>query len=152
MRQQVRDQYNISSSTKVILYIARLVDAKLPFVFVKVMQELASRNYNFAAFVIGSGYLEHQVRDMLSNAGLSQVHMLGPLGNEKVRNVMSAGDIIFLPTEIEGISLALMEGMSMGLVPISVNVGGQAELIDKDAGFLINLEPNRDGIQLVQMP
>jgi hypothetical protein len=56
---------------------------------------------------------------------------------------MSAGNIMFLPTEVEGISLALMEGMSMGLVPVSVKVGGQAELVTPENGYLIDLETNR---------
>jgi glycosyltransferase involved in cell wall biosynthesis len=146
-RKQVRETYNIAPSTKVILYIARLVDAKLPFVFAQVMKELAAKNYDFAAFVIGGGYLEQPLKDFLFNAGLSsKVHMLGSLGNDKVRNVMSVGDIVFLPTEIEGISLSLMEGMAMGLVPISVDVGGQSELVDAKSGFLIKLEPDRTSI------
>lgn len=61
------------------------------------------------------------------------------VANAEIRNFLSAGDVVFLPTNREGISLALMEGMSMGLVPVSVDVGGQKELITDDVGFLIPL-------------
>ncbi len=39
----------------------------------------------------------------------------------------------------------------MGLVPISVRVGGQAELVQLDAGFLIELQSVRMGIENVTL-
>ena len=47
---------------------------------------------------------------------------------------------MFLPSVKEGVSLSLMEGMSYGLVPVSVELGGQAEVIEHGvSGYLIPL-------------
>ncbi len=100
----VSEEYKIPSNTMVILYVARIVGGKLPLVFAKVMQVLDEKGYNFMAFVIGNGYLEVELQAKLKAYGLlnSKVFMMGTISNEKVRNIMSVAQIIFLPTEVEG--------------------------------------------------
>ena len=59
---------------------------------------------------------------------------------EGVYDFMSASDILLLPSKFEGIALVLYEAMSMGLVPISGAIGGQAELVTPtcNCGMLID--------------
>ncbi|HWQ12412.1 MAG TPA: glycosyltransferase family 4 protein, partial [Roseiflexaceae bacterium] len=50
--------------------------------------------------------------------------------------------IFFLPSQQEGISLALYEAMAMGLAPVCADVGGQRELLTPECGVLV--PPGRD--------
>ena len=63
--------------------------------------------------------------------------MLGPVGPEAMRLVMSAADLLMLPSLSEGIALVLFEALSMGVVPVSTEVGGQRELVTPDCGVLL---------------
>src|SRR5204862_161798 len=56
---------------------------------------------------------------------------------EKVRDLMAASDIFFLPSQWEGIALSIYEAMSMGLAVVGADVGGQNELVTPDCGILL---------------
>jgi glycosyltransferase involved in cell wall biosynthesis len=68
--------------------------------------------------------------------------MMGHMPGQNMRELMSACDILFLPSANEGISLAIYEAMALGLVPLSADVGGQRELVTPDCGVL--LTPGED--------
>ena len=63
--------------------------------------------------------------------------MLGGVPNEKMRDLLAAADIFFLPSRWEGIALAIYEAMSMGVAVVGAIVGGQAELVTPECGVLI---------------
>jgi hypothetical protein len=65
------------------------------------------------------------------------VKMLGPLDLGEMRLVMSASDLLLLPSRDEGIALVLFEAMSMGTVPVATDVGGQRELVTPESGILL---------------
>src|ERR1022692_3130938 len=67
----------------------------------------------------------------------SSVKMLGALDLDEMRLVMSASDLLLLPSREEGIALVLFEAMSMGAVPVATDVGGQRELVTPDCGVLL---------------
>jgi hypothetical protein len=62
--------------------------------------------------------------------------------------IMAASDIFFLPSQNEGISQAVYEAMACGLVVVSSNVGGQAEVVSPDCGVLVSpeVDSNATGI------
>jgi hypothetical protein len=67
------------------------------------------------------------------------VTLLGALPHDRWLEVLSASDILFLPSQYEGISVALFEAMAMGVVPVMSAVGGQSELVTPECGVLIPL-------------
>jgi hypothetical protein len=54
-----------------------------------------------------------------------------------MRVLMSAADILLLPSQAEGVALVLFEAMSMGVVPVATDVGGQRELVTPECGRLV---------------
>ncbi len=65
----------------------------------------------------------------------------GPGAPEQCAPVMSAADILLLPSQAEGVALVLFEAMSMGVVPVATDVGGQRELVTPECGRLVVLGP-----------
>ena len=57
--------------------------------------------------------------------------------NRRVRQLMQAADLFFLPSEWEGIALSIYEAMSCGLAIVGADVGGQRELVTPDCGVLV---------------
>lgn len=63
---------------------------------------------------------------------------------ERIR-ILRAADIFVLPSEVEGLSLSLLEAMSTGLATVATDVGGDSEAL-RCAGILI--EPRHLDAQL----
>jgi hypothetical protein len=59
-----------------------------------------------------------------------------------MRELLAASDVLFLPSEMEGVSMAIYEAMATGVVPLAANVGGQAELVTPECGVLVARGPD----------
>jgi glycosyltransferase involved in cell wall biosynthesis/GT2 family glycosyltransferase len=137
-REEIRKQYRIDEATPVILYVARLEKQKQPLVFAQTMLQLKQNGVNFSALVAGDGSLQPDLTKFVTENQLTQeVQLLGSMSNQQVNDLMSGGDILFLPSENEGIALVFFEAMASGLVVVGADVGGQRELVNPESGVLI---------------
>jgi glycosyltransferase involved in cell wall biosynthesis len=138
MRESVRREFDLSEDTPVILYAGRLCPQKQPRVFAHVMQGLQETEQDFLALVAGDGEDRNWLEDFLIRHGLSDcVRMLGNVSSMRVRELMAAADIFFLPSRWEGIALTFYEAMACGLVVVGADVGGQRELVTEECGILV---------------
>jgi glycosyltransferase involved in cell wall biosynthesis/Tfp pilus assembly protein PilF len=139
---EVSRKWNLEPGRPVILYAGRVCAQKQPGVFANVIVNLARKNPGFTALVAGDGPDLPALREIIQKEKISQVRFLGAVSNEAIRELLSVTDIFFLPSQWEGISLAIYEAMSMEAVPVGANVGGQKELVSPDCGILVNPGPN----------
>jgi len=138
LRAKVRAELKIPSRTPVLVYSGRLCEQKQPKVFAPVMRELKARGLDFACLVAGDGEDRKWLHRYLRRHRLTKhVRMLGAVSHERMRELLAASDIFFLPSKMEGISLAIYEAMAMGVVPVGADVGGQRELVTPECGILI---------------
>ncbi|KAK5581220.1 hypothetical protein RB653_001250 [Dictyostelium firmibasis] len=161
-RHEIRKLYDIREKEIVILYAARLTNQKKPLEACEIIKELKesllnnnnNNNYNsnynesFKVLFVGDGYLKSKVELYVKNNGLSDViKLLGDVPTQDMKSILSACDIVFLPSQFEGVSMIFYESMSIGLVPVGSNVGGQSELVSPDCGFLVDI----DGVDHVEL-
>ena len=136
-REQVRTELGIGPNDTVILYAARLEAQKQPDIFAETLCKLTEKGARFHALVAGEGSLMAQLKEKLYECKLQgSAHILGSVPPEKMPAIMAASDILFLPSQNEGISQALYEAMACGLVVVGAQVGGQGELVSEDCGIL----------------
>jgi glycosyltransferase involved in cell wall biosynthesis len=137
-RAEVRARLGIDPECVLIAYAGRLCQQKRPDLFAASLRELARSHAGFAALVMGDGELSGQLRNDLRRYGLTdRVRMLGWQGEEHLYGLFQAADILFLPSAGEGIALVLYEAMACGLAVVATKVGGQAELVSAECGFLV---------------
>ena len=137
-RSSVREELGISENVPLILYAARLTHQKQPKVFAKTMLHLHQSGVTFKAVVAGDGPDFKWLQDFVSEHKLGhKVHLLGVVANKRVRELLNAADIFFLPSQYEGIALVLFEAMAMGVVPVGAAVDGQPELVTPECGILL---------------
>ncbi len=137
IREQVRKELGIEQAEVIILYAARLEEQKQPGIFIETIHKLSAKGGKFHALVAGEGSLQAEVERKVEMYGLQNlVHMLSSVPIGKMPSIMAAADILFLPSENEGISQALFEAMACELVVVSSQVGGQDELVTPDCGVL----------------
>lgn len=138
LRQQTRASLGIPPEGVVIVYAARLEPQKQPEIFIKSLTQLRQEGVWFYGIVAGEGSLRPALEAQLHEEGLEDcVHLLGAVEPGRMPAIMAAGDILFLPSQNEGIASVLYEGMACGLVPVGAHVGGQEELVTPECGILL---------------
>jgi glycosyltransferase involved in cell wall biosynthesis len=137
-RAVVRQERGLDKARPVVLYAGRICPQKQPRVFAHTMQRLCQRGVRFAALVAGDGPDLEWLRTVVKKQGMGeQVHLLGTVSNERMRELMAASDVFFLPSQWEGIALSIYEAMACGLVVVAADVGGQRELVTPECGVLV---------------
>ena len=138
VRARTRKELGIADSTAVLLYAGRLCEQKQPKVFAPVMGELRDRKLEYVCLVAGDGEDRDWLASYIRRNGLGKhVWMMGRVSLERMQELMAASDIFFLPSQHEGISMAIYEAMAQGLVTVGADVGGQIELLTPECGILI---------------
>jgi glycosyltransferase involved in cell wall biosynthesis len=137
-----RSRYDsVTREVPVIACVARITQQKQPDVLAAVLKTLRDRGVRFTCLVAGDGDQRRWLESFIARNRLHQVKMLGAVSSDQVREILAGSDLYFLPSESEGIALALFEAMSMGVVPVAADVGGQSELVTSDCGILIKPGP-----------
>jgi glycosyltransferase involved in cell wall biosynthesis len=106
---------------------------------------LHERHLAFSCEIIGEGPLRSQLEARIRSRGLQdRVRLLGAVGQPQVREILSSAEIFVLPSvrtadgNQDGIPVALMEAMALGLPVLSTWVSGIPELIiNEDSGLLV---------------
>lgn len=125
--------------TKSIVYLGRLQEAKGLSEMVEACRLLRGQGFKFKFSCFGTGPDRQEfIRRMTGVLG-DDFHYGGVIaGAEKIRALNSA-DIFLMPSRYEGLSLALLEAMAAGCVPIVSNRGSMPTVVDDGRnGFLID--------------
>lgn len=138
-RNRIRAELGLQSEIPLILFVARLTAQKQPVVLIDTLAVLKEKGKKFYAVIIGDGPDRTAMEASIDTHSLSdKVCYLGSKSNEVVLQYMDAADIFFLPSLYEGIALSIYEAMAKELTIVGAAVGGQAELVNEECGFLID--------------
>lgn len=93
--------------------------------------------------LVGTGEDERHLRDLATDLGLAdRVHFAGALSRDVLPLVLSAADVMVLPTRGEGFANAWVEAIACGTPVVTSDVGGARELIaNNTAGRLAARNP-----------
>jgi glycosyltransferase involved in cell wall biosynthesis len=120
-----------------LLYAGRVVQRqKRVFDLITLAQELRRREVRFRWDIIGDG--EDRAEFERAAARLApEISCLGSMRRQEVLSRYQAYDCFVVSSSFDGMSIALMEAMASGLVPVVTNVGGVPDLItDGVEGFM----------------
>jgi glycosyltransferase involved in cell wall biosynthesis/GT2 family glycosyltransferase len=138
-RAAVRQELGFHDMLPVVLYAGRVCAQKQPRVFAQTMLRLRQRGAQFAALAAGNGPDLEWLRAVVRKQRMGeQIRLLGAVSNERMRELMVAADIFFLPSQWEGIALSIYEAMACGLAVVGADVGGQRELVTPECGVLVS--------------
>lgn len=138
-RQASRDIFGIPEDATLIVFAGRISEQKRPAMLAEILREARNQGLRFHALLIGDGPLRPELEGLLDQYDLRAfVQMAGPLPHERWLEILVGADILLMPSQYEGISMALLEAMAAGVVPVVANVGGQGEIVDSGCGYLID--------------
>ncbi len=141
-QQKFRQKFRQKDDTALILFTGRLVDQKRPKLLANIMKKLEKDGSDFLCLVAGNGPYEEWMKKFIYDNRLSNLGLMGYQPHDRIKDLLLAADIFFLPSDHEGIALSCYEAMAMALPIVCSDVGGQAELITPDCGILIKKDEN----------
>ena len=125
-----------------VAFIGRMHYQKRPVVLVETLRALsrwAARNQiELTATIVGEGPFAATVDLLLKRYNLAQKVTQAPASSD-IPALLEKSDILLLPSNNEGLALVCYEAIQHGCIPISTDVGAQAELIPPE--LLLSLEP-----------
>ncbi|HDI83811.1 MAG TPA: glycosyltransferase family 1 protein [candidate division WOR-3 bacterium] len=126
-----------SKSRKIIIgTVANFKPQKNPLLWADVVEEVLKRR-DVKFVYCGGGPLFDYVRERFRDE--KRVILTGWVDNPYT--YMKDFSIFFLPSRWEGLPLALLEAMSLGIPPVVSNIDGNAEVVqDGETGFLCPLD------------
>ena len=126
-----------SKSGKIIIgTVANFKPQKNPLLWADVVEEVLKRR-DVKFVYCGGGPLFERVKKRFR--GEKRVILTGWVDNPYT--YMKDFSIFFLPSRWEGLPLALLEAMSLGIPPVVSNIDGNAEVVqDGETGFLCPLD------------
>ena len=138
VRNQIRSELNIPADVPVIVFAGRICEQKRPAMLAEILKVVHDHGLIFRALVIGDGEQRGPLEELFNQYHLTaNVQMLGSVSHQRWLDILVASDILLMPSQYEGISIALLEAMAAGVVPVVAKVGGQEEIVSPNAGVLI---------------
>ncbi len=135
-------------SIPTILSAAQLVKRKGTIYLVEACHILKERGLTFRCIIAGDG----EERAKLEAKAGNEIIFLGRYHQSDLESIFTQADIFVLPCinspsgDRDGIPVALMEAMSIGLPVISTTVSGIPELIDNEMDGLLVEEKNAEAL------
>lgn len=140
-RAAVRREMGVPPDAFLILSVGRIVPVKGHVHLIGALPEVLRRFPDAAVLIVGGGPLRRDLEARARSLGVAD-RVLLPGHREDVAGVLEAADLFALPSLNEGLGLALVEAMAMGLATVASGVGGVPEVVvDGETGLLT---PPRD--------
>ena len=129
-----------------VLTVCRLVEKKGVDTLIAGLSQFSRTGRRWTLTVAGDGPERPQLEVMAIRLGCSSsVEWLGPVGNERVRELLSRADVFALPCredsrgDRDGIPVVLMEAMACGVPVVSGDLPALRELVrHEQTGILVN--------------
>jgi len=147
-RDRKRAELGVSSGP-LLATVARLDDTKDQESLVRALPAVASEHPEVTALVIGEGPRAEALALLASELGVaSRVRFLGR--RMDAVELMAASDVVCHPTHaFEGLPIALLDAMSLGLAVVASAVRGVDELVDHGRSGLLVPSGDPDALAVV---
>ncbi len=136
-RERVRGELDIDRDTTVLLSVGELIKRKNHIEVLDALTKLKAEGYladhSIKYLIAGRGRMDTELRQEIMDRGLSDIVIM--LGfRSDVADIFAASDIYVFPSHQEGLPVALMEAMSVGMPCAVSRIRGNVDLIEEGKG------------------
>ena len=128
-----------SSAIFEIICVGRLVPAKGQHILIDAVNLLARRGRQVCLRLVGAGPDRESLERAAAQVDPRAVVLFeGAVNQDRIRDLYAQADVFCIPSFAEGLPIALMEAMAMGIPCVSTHITGIPELIrDGTDGVLV---------------
>ncbi|MGB9607408.1 MAG: glycosyltransferase, partial [bacterium] len=133
----------IPPDASIITYIGRLAAEKNVAMLIFAFKRIVEQVPNVYLLFVGSGPEEEHLKELSEEMGVDdKCRFLGFVDREKVRECLSASDILVFPSKTETQGLVMAEALAMGVPVVAADSFGARETIRNGVdGFILPAEP-----------
>lgn len=123
-----------------LVFVGRLNPIKQVDQFIRIVSEISRVVPSVSAVIVGDGIMMTELKNVAERLRVSDnIQFLGK--RDDIETILARSKIFLLTSKSEGMSIAMIEAMAAGAVPVVANVGELGDLVhDGLNGYLI--EPN----------
>lgn len=141
-KKKIEELGAFSSKIKNIVHVGGFSFEKNHKGLISIFKMVISKYDNVILHLIGDGPLRKDIELLVKNEGLeSKVKFYGFVNNPL--SYIQAGDVLVLPSIIEGLPGVILEAMYCKTPVIAYNVGGIREIVNGNTGMLIEKNNER---------
>jgi teichuronic acid biosynthesis glycosyltransferase TuaC len=137
-RQVARQRLGIPVTSRVILWVGRMVPVKGLDVALEACTLLRARGVDHHLYLVGDGPLRKDLTDRTESLGLTaSVTFVGTKLHDELPDWYRAAELTILPSRSEGLPNVLRESLACGTPFVASNVGGINEIGDPSCCLLV---------------
>lgn len=141
LRRQLSEElgFAMPNGVPLLACVGALIDRKGQAIAIAALKDIPQARL----VLVGKGEDEAALRAQVAREGLeSRVFFAGSIDHDLMPLILSAADVMVLPTANEGLANAWVEALACGTPVVTCDVGGARELIASDtAGRLVERTP-----------
>lgn len=135
-KQEARKTLGFSDDEKLLVVIGRFAAAKNHTTFISSLPAVRERFPKLKVLLVGNGEKEGEIRETIAKYDLGDTVILLGLRRD-IPTILSASDILVIPSIWEGLPIVMLEAMAAGTPVIATRVGGIPDaLTDGSTGIL----------------
>lgn len=119
-----------------LIAMAELIPSKRVDLFLEIVLRLKNSRIDIRAVILGEGPLRRQLEDKARRLGIGDNVCFAGF-HTNVEGYLNKSRIFLMPTESEGLSLAMLEAMACGVVPVVSNVGDMADAVESGVNGML---------------
>lgn len=130
-----RKEIGVPENSLLLLSVGELNHNKNHQIIIESLANIKDSTVHYC--IAGQGELEEYLKNKAKSLGIeNQVHLIG--FRRDIAEIYQVADIFCFPSHREGLSVALMEAMAVGLPVICSDIRGNVDLITEDCGYRCN--------------
>ena len=133
-KQNLRVELGLTYQCKMIVMVGRLAPEKDWFTFLKIAGRCPDPS-RYAFVLVGAGGLGEQLRKMVTDLGLANVHFIGD--RQDVPSILKEADLLLLTSCREAFGIVLLEAMAADCPVIATRTAGPAAIIQSESNGLL---------------
>jgi len=136
-KKEVYDEFSLDGECRLIANIARLSPQKGQRYLIDAASLVVKENKSVRFFFVGQGELELELKTLVKEKGLEGYFIFTGYRDD-VSRLLSAFEILVMPSLFEGLCFAVIEASAMGVPVIASSVGGMRRSVaDGKTGILV---------------
>ena len=136
-KKDVCDEFSLDEKCRLIANIARLSGQKGQRYLIEAASLVINKDKSVRFFLVGEGELEDELKNLVREKGLEDYFIFTGYRND-IPRLLSAFEILVMPSLFEGLCFAVIEASAMGVPVIAASVGGMRRSVaDGKTGKLV---------------
>lgn len=145
-RKRVEKEFGINPNNKIITYVGRLSPEKGVNVLLEAFQSLHIEKPETVCLLIGDGVERKKYEEYVNSSSCKESYIFAGFRKD-IKELLSASDILVLPSLIETFSLTTLQAFAAGATVVASDVGGTPEQVLPDFNGLLFKSLNADDLK-----